>query len=131
MVYQIRPHHGMCFAFFQGKGYSSAFTEHMKNMKENLRRNPEVVLLCGADDVCACCPHNQNGTCTDAVSGESSGKAEKYDRLVLACCGLSEGTKLRWKDFAASVRQNILSPGKREEICGDCAWSGLCRAVAG
>ena len=127
MVYKIRPHHGMCFAFFQGKGYSDAFTENMRAMKEKLDKDPEVVLLCQADDVCACCPRNRNGECIDTASGESSGKVEKYDRQVLARCGLSEGATIRFQDFSAAVRKNILSPGKREEICGDCEWSGLCR----
>ena len=127
MTYKLRPHHGMCFAFFQGKGYSGAFTENMRIIKEKLDKNPEVILLCGADDVCACCPHNRNGECIDTASGESSGKAEAYDRQVLARCMLSEGSRMRWNDFAASVQKSILSPGKREEICGDCEWSRLCR----
>lgn len=127
MTCKIRPHHGMCFSFFQGKGYSGAFTENMAAMKERLEENPEVTLLCGVDDVCACCPNNQAGRCTDADTGLPSDKAEAYDRQVLYCCGLSEGTKIRWKDFAASVQQNILSPGKREEICGGCQWNELCR----
>ena len=127
MTCKIRPHHGMCFSFFQGKGYSGAFTENMAAMKERLEENPEVTLLCGADDVCACCPNNQAGRCTDEDTGLPSDKAEAYDRQVLYCCGLPEGTKIRWKDFAASVQQNILSPGKREEICGGCQWKELCR----
>ena len=101
--------------------------ENMAAMKERLEENPEVTLLCGADDVCACCPNNQAGRCTDEDTGLPSDKAEAYDRQVLYCCGLPEGTKIRWKDFAASVQQNILSPGKREEICGGCQWNELCR----
>ena len=27
---KLRAHHGMCLAFFEGKGYSSAFTENME-----------------------------------------------------------------------------------------------------
>lgn len=127
MIYRIRAHHGMCFAFFRGKGYSGAFTQNMWKMKEKLNENPEIVLLCGADDVCACCPCNQSGKCTDTDSGLPSGQAEHYDRQVLACCGLSEGTKMYWNDFAEAVKTHILVPGKREEICGDCEWSELCR----
>ncbi len=127
MTCKIRPHHGMCFSFFQGKGYSGAFTENMAAMKERLEENPEVTLLCGADDVCACCPNNQAGRCTDEDTGLPSDKAEAYDRQVLYCCGLPEGTKIRWKDFAASVQQNILSPGKGEETGGGCQWNELCR----
>ena len=127
MIYRIRAHHGMCFSFFQGKGYSSAFTENMQAMKEKLEQDPEVILLCGADDVCACCPNNLNGKCTENNTGQISGKAEYYDRQVLARCGLEEGARMRWKDFAASVDAHILSPKKREEICGNCQWSSLCR----
>ena len=28
-TYRIRPHHGMCLYFFEGKGYSEGFTKHM------------------------------------------------------------------------------------------------------
>lgn len=127
MAYKLRPHHGMCFAFFQGKGYSPAFTENMRTMKEALNKDPEVVLVCGGDDVCARCPNFQAGECRDAASGESSGKAEDYDRQVLSCCGLTEGTKIRWKAFSKLVQDKILLAGKRETICGDCKWNELCR----
>lgn len=127
MTYTIRPHHGMCFAFFRGEGYSDAFTENMQRIKDELEKNPEVLLLCGADDVCAGCPNNLSGKCTDPETGKSSGKAEHYDRQVLAHCGLKEGSKICWKDFAAAVQHKILNAGKREAICGDCQWSRLCR----
>mgnify|MGYP002508157422 CR=1 FL=1 len=126
MLYRIRAHHGMCFSFFQGKGYSGDFIENMQAMKETLSRNPEVVLLCETDDVCSRCPNNHFGQCAGS-SPETPGKAESYDRQVLALCGLREGTKIRWEDFADAVQTHILSPGKRREICGDCEWDSLCR----
>ena len=119
MTYRIRAHHGMCFSFFQGKGYSGEFTENMWAMKEKLNENPEIILLCETDDVCAHCPNDQSGLCT-------SSKAEHYDRQVLAYCGLTEGAKMRWNDFAESVRIHILTPGNRKKICGDCEWNELC-----
>ena len=33
-TYRIRPHHGMCLYFFEGKGYSEGFTKHMAEVKE-------------------------------------------------------------------------------------------------
>ena len=36
--YIIRAHHGMCVAFFQGKGYSSEFTYHMSKIIEQLEK---------------------------------------------------------------------------------------------
>ena len=121
MLYRIRAHHGMCFSFFKGKGYSGEFTENMWAMKEKLQKDPQVILLRETDDVCVHCPNNQGGksTCLE--------KAKRYDRQVLAYCGLEAGVEMRWKDFEKLVRENILDVGRREEICGDCEWSGMCR----
>lgn len=121
MTDRIRAHHGMCFSFFQGKGYSGEFTENMAKMKERLEQNPEVLLLCGTDDVCARCPNNHGGVCA------SCEKVENYDRQVLALCGIAENTTWRWNDFAALVHENIIAAGKRESICGACEWNALCR----
>lgn len=131
--YRIRAHHGMCFAFFRGKGYSGDFTENMWRMKERLEQNPEVVLLQETDDVCARCPNNRNGRCISTAAGEESGgtplpeKAAGYDRQVFDCCGLAPGSRMKWKDFADLVREHILEAGKREAICGDCQWNALCK----
>ena len=119
--YRIRAHHGMCFAFFQGKGYSGAFTENMWAMKRRLEQNPKVVLLQETDDVCARCPNNHEGKCTSAE------KVSIYDAEVLSYCGLTPGSRIRWKDFTELVREYILAAGKREVICGDCQWSVLCK----
>lgn len=120
MIYRIRAHHGMCFSFFQGKGYSGEFTENMRAMKEKLDENPEVVLLDAVDDVCAYCPNNQEGVCTSAE------KADEYDRQVLEHCKLSAGTQISWKDFAKKVQELIIDTGEREKICGDCQWNEIC-----
>ena len=133
MEYRIRAHHGMCFAFFQGKGYSGAFTENMWKMKERLQQNPEVVLLQETDDVCAKCPNNQNGRCISTAEKEvpegvpSPEKAAGYDGQVFACCGLTPGVRMKWKDFEELVRERILEAGIREAICGDCQWNELCK----
>ena len=39
IVHRIRPHHGMCLYFFEGKGYSNTFSEHMAQVKEELLQN--------------------------------------------------------------------------------------------
>lgn len=120
MIYRIRAHHGMCFSFFQGKGYSGEFTENMRKMKRKLEENPEVVLLDETDDVCSCCPNNRDGICI------SDRKVYEYDRQTLDRCALQAGCRIRWKEFARLVEERILSAGSREEICGDCQWTGLC-----
>ena len=116
----IRPHHGMCLAFFRGKGYSGGFTTHMAQVKETLAQDPAVRLSVGGDEICTCCPNLREGVCTAAE------KVQRYDRAVLAACGLEDGAVLPWHRFAQLVDGHILAAGRRREICGDCQWDTLC-----
>lgn len=118
--YKIRAHHGMCLAFFEGKGYSSEFTIHMGKMKQLLSENPEVYIFSETDDICSSCPNNKEGVCL------SEGKVKNYDSQVLALCGLQSGTGLLWKDFEKLVETNVLNAGKRKDICGGCQWNYIC-----
>ena len=118
---KIRPHHGMCLAFFQGKGYSVGFTAHMARVRDRLlREDPEVCLCPETDVICGHCPNNERGTCSAAE------KVDRYDRAVLERCGLTPGQRMRWSRFSSLVEKRILSAGLRESICGDCQWTGLC-----
>lgn len=121
----LRPHHGLCMAFFQGKGYSGGFTAALAARLGELEgtRRP-VVLTVGTDAVCAPCPHNEGGVCTSAE------KTAAYDRAVLKACGLQEGTVLAFSDFTRLVQERIITPGLRRQICGDCQWDNLCSATS-
>ena len=119
-IYRIRAHHGMCLAFFQGKGYSREFTEHMEKIKRELEKNPMVCLEDEADDICVCCPHCVSTVCRSAE------KVAAYDRKVLALCGLEAGAELEWKVFEELVKKKILDQGKRKAVCRDCQWDSLC-----
>ena len=118
---RIRPHHGMCLAFFEGKGYSDGFTAHMAQVQQRLlREDPEVCLCPETDEICSRCPNNESGVCSAAE------KVDRYDRAVLAQCGLTPGLRIRWSRFSRLVDEHILSPGLRERICGDCQWNDVC-----
>ena len=121
IVYRIRPHHGMCLYFFEG--YSSTFSEHMAQVKEELLQNNGEALLelvTRTDDICSACPHNLNGNC------ETYGKVNAYDAGVLAYCGLESGQKLSFHELEDLVETRILRAGHGREICGDCEWSSIC-----
>lgn len=123
MSIALRPHHGMCLQFFEGKGYDPEFTDCLSRLIRELSADPgqKIRLTASADDVCRHCPNNEAGTCVTAE------KVMKYDRKVLQICGLREETELPYEEFVKLVKGRILDTGKRSGICGDCVWDGICR----
>ena len=124
-VILLRPHHGICLAFFEGKGYSDGFTVHMGETLKRLQKNPYIRLVLHTDEICSACPNNKNGTC---VSDE---KVLRYDRMVLKTTGFSEEQRIPFAEFAGMVQEDIIEAGHREEICGDCEWNTICRRKEG
>ena len=121
MIVRLRPHHGMCLHYFQGKGYSGEFVRNMCHYKQLLEtEDPFIELVTGTDDICARCPNNQNGRCI------SVDKVHTYDLQVLQACELGNGTILHYSQFAKLVHDRILTTDRREEICGNCQWNDLC-----
>lgn len=116
----LRPHHGMCLAYFAGYGYSDGFTAHMGNLLAALSPETPVRLTVGTDSVCAACPNNRNGVC------DKPELVASYDRAVLRLCGLQEGQVLPFGSFTELVQSRILAPALRPSICGDCRWNEIC-----
>jgi hypothetical protein len=119
----LRPHHGLCFQFYEGKGYSEDFTDHMGSIIYKLEEAPSspLTLRSQTDLVCANCPNNEEGSCT------SPEKVLRYDEEVLKACDLSEGDTLSYDSFISLVRNRIIDTGLRSTICGDCSWDYICR----
>ena len=116
----LRPHHGMCMAYFVGHGYSDAFSARMASLLEELTPSSPIRLTVGVDAVCGPCPNNQGGMCDrpDLVA--------VYDRSVLTLTGLRDGGLISFGAFTQLVEERILSPGLRPSICGGCQWNGIC-----
>lgn len=116
----LRPHHGMCLAYFIGEGYSDGFAAHTARVLAGLTPDTPVRLTAGTDVVCSACPNNAGGVCASAE------RTASHDQAVLDLCGLAEGTELPFGEFTALVQVRILGPGLRRGICGDCQWDGIC-----
>lgn len=92
----------------------------MKNVIEQLSKDPPVCITVQTDEICRKCPNNVENVCVTAE------KVEKYDKKVLNACGISDGTVMRYSEFRKAVYADILEAGEREKICGDCQWSEIC-----
>ena len=123
MDIRLRPHHGMCFQFYKGKGYSKEFTENMDDLLGKLseNNNTNITLTLSDDSVCGSCPNNINGICNTAE------KVAGYDRAVLEKCGFGEGQTIPYGEFISTVKSSILDKNLKEEICGDCSWNEICK----
>lgn len=120
-TYSLRAHHGLCLFFFAGKGYSSEFVANMADIKSQLDKNPLVCITGKADLICSKCPNNIKGRC------KTEAKVAEYDNQVLSRCNLKDGDVLRFYEFQKLILHNILLPGKREEVCGNCRWTSMCK----
>ena len=114
----------MCFQFYEGKGYSEDFTDHMGRIVRDMEVDPSqmVRLKAGTDIVCENCPNNEAGMCT------SQDKVTRYDREVLKACGLSEDDEISFERFRMLVKNKIIQAGIRREICGNCTWDYICKS---
>lgn len=118
---KLRAHHGMCLAFFKGEGYSSEFSAHMQSVLDGMQSNPMLRIVAEKDIICEHCPNLKDGICATPE------QVRTYDRQVLSLCGLTENCELSREEFSRLVTNKILAAGKREDICGDCQWSELCK----
>ena len=113
----------MCFQFYEGKGYSRDFTDHMGRIIKEMEADPSQIvwLRVTTDMVCANCPNKEGKSCA------TQDKVVAYDEAVLRACEIPEGSELPYEEFIATVKEKIICAGLRSEICGDCSWDYICR----
>ncbi len=120
-TYKLRPHHGLCLRFFEGKGYSDEFVGNMSKVKNELAESDPLITLTAMDDIiCESCPERLSGHCA------ASGKAALYDRRVTEMLKTDFITVLKWSDFYRRAYEEIILSGRLREICADCKWFALC-----
>ena len=109
----VRPHHGMCLAYFIGKGYSEGFSAHMEKMLHILEQDVPIRLVVSLDEICSACPNHQFLTDEENPGEkkeicEAQEKVFRYDHGVLEACGLTEGEELNFLEFAQKVQKKVI-----------------------
>ncbi len=121
----LRPHHGLCIRFFEGKGYSDEFTAHMeKVIKELHKKDSRIILTEAEDEICKMCPNFLEGGCKDRE------KVRRYDQGVLDLTGLQTGEEMTFLKLKEQITARITAPDRMRDICGDCGWAEICREKA-
>ena len=95
----LRPHHGMCLAYFKGEGYSDGFSAHMQEMLDIFEKGAKIQLHADTDEICSACPNNEKGCCS------SFSLVEKYDKAVLELCSLENGQVMDFQTFTDIVQK--------------------------
>lgn len=121
----LRAHNVLCLHGFRGEGYSEAFIEHMREVRDRLEDDParEILLRAAPDTLCEACPHLADGGCTLGGRGHEA-QVRAQDVEVLRRLGCEEGEIRSWgavtRRIAAAVRGSDL-----KGLCGACPWLSL------
>ena len=119
----LRPHHGLCIQFYEGKGYSEEFTKRMDDLISEIQRNSNMLiqLHLDVDVLCNSCPNNIESKC------KSYEKVKRFDEKVLSYCDMKSGQVLSIQEFLESVKDRILDKGLLPCICCECEWYSICK----
>lgn len=117
----LRPHHALCVRFFEGKGYSGDFAEHMAATIERLEKPGTYVRLVDKEDeICKKCPNDLGDGCSQRE------KVQRYDSNVLQMTSVSCEERMEWNRLQELVEQKIMERGRFPDICNDCGWAFIC-----
>lgn len=118
---RIRPHHLLCIQGFRGQGYSPTFIANMARLKEMLQEAPDtpVQITNGTDDICAFCPHIDEGTC-----GRPGQRVSEVDQRTMEKLELDDGATGTWSEFVDCVRDKM-EPELLSHVCQSCNWIDL------
>ena len=127
---EIRPHHLLCLLGFHGLGYSDEFVANMRKVRNKLTTNSTlpIVLVVGADAICASCPHNSEGRCLKRADSEA--KVRTMDSEVLRILGFQAQAEMPVAEAWEKIRDRF-TPENMADVCHDCEWWHLGHCVEG
>jgi hypothetical protein len=122
---RLRGHHLVCLHFYEGKGYSADFIENLNHLLRDVVSEGAIVVS-GADDVCAACPHFSDSTCR--LYETSDKEVNDMDGLALSLLNVSVGQGINWLEIKEGLHQIIHK--WHERCCVSCLWFNLCGVKA-
>ena len=120
----LRAHHALCLQFFEGRGYSQSFVDHLQQTLDLFRAGHPIVLVEGCDHICQCCPCLKEGRCT------TEEKVTRYDRQIAQLCGFRIGSVTDFEAITRSVSTHLLNTPLFSTLCPDCEWRAICHKEA-
>ena len=131
---RLRPHHLLCFQFFAGYGYSDDFNVNTARIITLLECHdaPQIIIVNGADDVCACCPRHEydERPLTDKCEGQGCMDADiisALDSFTLTMTKLNIGDRGKYTDFRDLAFEKVIQNGKYRMVCKRCQWYHICK----
>ncbi|MEW8997238.1 MAG: DUF1284 domain-containing protein [Thermoanaerobacter sp.] len=120
---EIRGHHFLCMLGFRGLGYDEKFVKNMDEIIRKLNNKHDMLIkvVDSVDNICAMCPNNVNGECTEE---EYPGSVKGKDRAVLEVLDIRPGEILSYREVTNRIKEKMTEE-KMEKICSNCQWFSL------
>lgn len=119
---RLRGHHLICLRFFAGEGYSEEYRANLRDVVGRAANGEPVLLVRGADDVCAACEHMAPGRCP--FEADAHGEIARLDRLAERLLQVTPGQTLDYGELGDGLRP-VLSTWRRD-ACERCEWLPVC-----
>jgi hypothetical protein len=134
---KLRAHHLLCLQGYQGYGYDENFKINLENVLKQFKKNPDVIIIKSADDLCNYCPKLKYGKCcldlkdeNKPISQEEIEKSDKeiikMDSNVLKKIGIDENKKYKIEELYKIVNNSLKRKKDLKNICKGCIWIKEC-----
>lgn len=119
---ELRAHHILCCAAFEGKGYTKEFINKLRDIQNAILENSFVRLIDSADTLCNFCPNIRSVNC---APGKST--VQLMDKKVLSLMDPNTGNSLRaaeYYELLAEIEEDRLT-----DVCLNCEWkiNSICK----
>lgn len=118
-TFKFRPHHLICNLCFIGKGYNKEFVQNFQFIHATLNsgsdQNTNIQIVNCCDDICSCCPENQQSLCNTEKT---------IDSIYLNILQLKVGQVITMTELKHKV-ETFLTMADFHFACQRCSWYQL------